>query len=130
MRLNREQLLSLWKRIDMPACEAGMRLVEEFLVSCGEVVDRFGEEGPEDRLAQITEKYTLMVDHGNLCDDCKEAEGMGPDGVDERPEQDELSPVDENSADYKAGFEAGQHLEPLDSSKSKVWQRGWADAED
>jgi hypothetical protein len=130
MRLNREQLLSLWKPEDMPACEAGMQLVEEFLVSCGEAVDRFGEEGPEDRLAQITEKYTLMVDHGNLCDDCNEAERPQSDGENERPEEDKLAAVDETSADYKAGFEAGQNLEPSNSSKSMEWQRGWADAEE
>lgn len=47
-----------------------MQLVEAFLVNCGEAVDRFGDEGPEDRLAQITESYMVLVDHGNLCDNC------------------------------------------------------------
>jgi hypothetical protein len=56
MRLNREKLLGLWDLEDIPACKAGMQLVEAFLVSCGQAVDRFGEEGPEDRLAQISGK--------------------------------------------------------------------------
>jgi hypothetical protein len=71
MRLNREKLLSLWELEDMPVCDAGMQMVEGFLVTCGEAIDRFREEGPEDRLAQTTESYMTMVDHGNLCDDCK-----------------------------------------------------------
>lgn len=130
MRLNREKLLSLWDLEDMPACDADMQLVEAFLVSCGEAVDRFGEEGPEDRLAQITASYMALVDHGNLCDDCNEAEVSEPIEANERPEEDKLSPVDETSSDYKAGFQAGLNLEPLDDSKSAVWQRGWADAEE
>jgi hypothetical protein len=130
MRLNREKLLRLWVLEDMPACKAGMHLVEAFLVSCGEAVDRFGEEGPEDRLAQITASYMLMVDHGNLCDDCNEEEVPQSDGAIDGPEEDNLPPVDETSADYKAGFKAGQNLEPLNPSKPTVWQRGWADAEE
>ena len=130
MRLNREKLLSLWDLEDMPACDAGMQLVEAFLVSYGEAIDRFGEEGPEDRLAQITASYMAIVDHGNICDDCNEAEVPESVEVNERPEEDKLPPVDETSADYKAGFQAGQNLEPLDPSKSAVWQRGWADAEE
>ena len=46
------------------------------------------------------------------------------------PEPDELPLVDETSADYKDGFQAGTDLQPLDETKSVVWQRGWADAED
>jgi hypothetical protein len=130
MRLDREKLLSLWDLEDMPACDAGMQLVEAFLVSCGEAIDRFGEEGPEDRLAQITESYMRMVDHGNLCDDCNEAEVLEYVEANERPEKDELPPVDEKSADYIAGFQAGQNLKPSDPAKSAVWQRGWADAEE
>jgi len=130
MRLDREKLLSLCDLEDMPACDAGIQLVEAFLVSCGEAIDRFGEEGPEDRLAQITASCMAIVDHGNICDDCNEAEVPESVEVNERPEEDKLPPVDETSADYKAGFQAGQNLEPLDPSKSAVWQRGWADAEE
>ena len=130
MRLNREKLLSLWELEDMPMCDAGMRTVEAFLVTCSEAIDRFGEEGPEDRLAQMTESYMTMVDHGNLCDDCKEAEVPKSGGANDRPEDDKLSPVDKKSTDYKAGFQADKHLEPLHSSQSTVWQRGWTDAEE
>jgi hypothetical protein len=87
-----------------------MQLLEEFLVSCGEAVDRLGEEGPEDRPAQITEKYMLLVDHGNLCEDCNEAEGPQSEGADERPKEDKLAPVEETFANYRAGFQAGQNL--------------------
>jgi hypothetical protein len=45
MRLNREKLLNLWDLEDMPACDAGMQLVESFLMSCGEAVDRFWRRG-------------------------------------------------------------------------------------
>ncbi|RXH54039.1 hypothetical protein [Granulicella sibirica] len=48
----------------------------------------------------------------------------------EMQEADSLPPVDETSADYKAGFETGVDLQPLDETKSLTWQRGWADAED
>ncbi|MDW5266960.1 MULTISPECIES: hypothetical protein [Acidobacteriaceae] len=130
MRLNREKLLNLWDLEDMPACDAGMQLVQAFLLSCGEAVDRFGEEGPEDRLAQITASYMALVDHGNICDDCNEAEVPAPVEATERAEEDKLQPVDESSDDYKQGFRAGENLEPLDDSKSAVWQRGWADAEE
>ena len=115
MRLNKEKLLSLWDLEDMPACDAGTKLVEAFLVTCGEAIDRFGEEGPEDRLAQITASYMALVNHGNKCN---EAEVTEPD-VNERPEEDRLPPVDETSADYKAGFQAGQNLEPLDDQNRR-----------
>ena len=89
-----------------------------------------GEEGPEDRLTQIAASYMAMADHGNICDDCNEAEVPESVGVNEQPEEDELPPVNETSADYKEGSQAGQNLEPLDPTKSAVWQRGWADAEE
>ena len=59
-----------------------------------------------------------------------EAEVPESIGVNDRPEEDKLPPVDEKSADYKKGFRAGQNLAPSDSSKTTVWQRGWADAEE
>jgi hypothetical protein len=74
MHLSREKLLSLWDLEDMPACETGMHLAEAFLLSCGEALDRFGEEEPEGRIAEITASYMAMVDHGDMCDDCKEAD--------------------------------------------------------
>lgn len=49
---------------------------------------------------------------------------------DNAPQPDELPFVDETSADYKAGFQAGTDLQPLDETKPLAWQRGWADAED
>jgi hypothetical protein len=48
----------------------------------------------------------------------------------EMPEIDDLPPVDETSPDYKAGFQAVKDLLPCDESKSALWQRGWADAEE
>lgn len=72
MPLSREKLLSLWNLEEVPTCDAGMQLAETFLVSCGEALDRFGEEEPEDRLAQINATYMAMVEHGDLCDKCKE----------------------------------------------------------
>jgi hypothetical protein len=72
MRLRREQLLSLWELEDMPACEAGMKFIEGFLTTCGEAVDRFGEEEPADRLTQIEAAYMEMVEHADTCADCKE----------------------------------------------------------
>ena len=72
MRLNREKLLTLWNTEDLPACESGMQLAEAFLLSCAEGVNSFGEEEPADRLTEITASYTAMVEHGSLCDNCKE----------------------------------------------------------
>jgi hypothetical protein len=90
----------------------------------------FGEEGLEDRLAQITASYMAPVDHGNICDDCNEAKVPEPVASTERAKGDKLPPVDETSHDYKQGFRADENLEPLDDSKSAGWQRGWADAEE
>lgn len=73
MRLRREQLLSLWDVEDMPACEAGMKYIEDFLVSCGEAVDRLGREEPADRVTEVEAAYMAMIEHADVCDDCKEA---------------------------------------------------------
>jgi hypothetical protein len=72
MRLRREKLLSLWELEDMLACEAGMKFIEEFLTTCGEAVDRCGEEEPADRITQIEAAYMEMVEHADACADCKE----------------------------------------------------------
>ena len=61
-----------------------------------------------------------LDDHGNLCDDCKEADVQQSNGSNERPDADKLPSVDEKSPDSKAGFKAGQDLEPIDSSKSAI----------
>jgi hypothetical protein len=130
MHLSREKLFSLWNLEDMPACDTGMRLAEVFLVSCGEAIRRFGEEDPDNRITEITTSYMAMVDHGNVCDDCNEADVPEQMEVNERPEEDDLPPVDKTSADYKEGFQAGIELKPMDESRSAVWRRGWADAEE
>lgn len=72
MRLRREQLLSLWEIEGMPACEAGMKFIEAFLTTCGEAVDRFGEEEPADRITQVEAAYTEMVEHADACAGCRE----------------------------------------------------------
>ena len=130
MRLNREKLLTMWNADDQPACESGMQLAEAFLLNCAEAINRFGEEEPADRITEITASYTAMVEHGDLCDDCKEANLSEQVNTNELAESDDLPSVDETSPDYKAGFQAGTDLLPCDESKSAAWQRGWADAEE
>ena len=71
MRLNRDKLLTLWSTDDLPVCAGGMQLAQDFLLSCAEAVNRFGEEEPADRVTEITASYTAMVEHGDLCDNCK-----------------------------------------------------------
>ena len=50
------------------------------------------------------------------------------DKINEMPEPDDLSPVHDDSAEYKAGFEAGKQGKPSDG-KTVDWHRGWADAQ-
>jgi hypothetical protein len=53
-----------------------------------------------------------------------------------RPVPDDTEPFmlhkrpDEEVADYDKGFEAGQKGGQNDDTKSKAWQRGWAEAQE
>jgi hypothetical protein len=70
--MDRTALLALWDIEEMPACEEGMMLAQAFLESCGEGVNKLGTEDPSDRITDITDCYTAMVEHGIDCDSCKE----------------------------------------------------------
>jgi hypothetical protein len=48
---------------------------------------------------------------------------------DDLPEHDEVPPADEESFEYKAGFQAGTDGEACISGNPD-WQRGWADAQE
>jgi hypothetical protein len=50
-----------------------MKYIEDLLVSCGEAVDRLGREEPADRLTEVEAAYMAMIEHVDVCDDCKEA---------------------------------------------------------
>jgi hypothetical protein len=51
------------------------------------------------------------------------------DKINELPEPDEIPPANEDSAEYKAGFQAGKEGKPSDG-KTVDWHRGWADAQE
>jgi hypothetical protein len=51
------------------------------------------------------------------------------DKINELPEADELPPANEDSAEYKEGFQAGKEGKPSDG-KTIDWHRGWADAQE
>ena len=51
------------------------------------------------------------------------------DKINELPELDELLTANEDSAEYKAGFQAGKEGKPSDG-KTVDWRRGWADAQE
>ena len=51
------------------------------------------------------------------------------DKINQLPEPDELPPANEHSAEYKAGFHAGEEGKPSDG-KTVDWHRGWADAQE
>lgn len=70
--MDKEAFLNLWSTEELPACEAGMELARTFVVTAAEGVDKLGTEEPEDRLAQITQAYMTMVNHGIDCDNCNE----------------------------------------------------------
>jgi hypothetical protein len=43
MRIDRTQLLALWKLDELPACEEGMELAARFLGRAGETVEKLDE---------------------------------------------------------------------------------------
>jgi hypothetical protein len=49
--------------------------------------------------------------------------------IDDLPEPHPLPIADEDSAEYKAGFQAGEDGEPC-CAGSLDWQHGWADAQE
>jgi hypothetical protein len=51
------------------------------------------------------------------------------DKINELPEPDDLPSANEDSAEYKAGFQAGKEGKPSDG-KTVDWHRGWADAQE
>jgi hypothetical protein len=51
------------------------------------------------------------------------------DEINELPEPDDIPPTNEDSAEYKAGFQAGKDGKPSDGS-TVDWHRGWADAQE
>jgi hypothetical protein len=51
------------------------------------------------------------------------------DEINELPEPDDLPPADEDSAEYRAGFQAGKQGKPSDRN-TVDWHRGWADAQE
>jgi hypothetical protein len=71
MPIESNALLALWDSKTSPP--VGMELAKAFLETCGEGVDRLGEE-PADRITQITASYTAMVEPGSSRDDGNEVE--------------------------------------------------------
>jgi hypothetical protein len=51
------------------------------------------------------------------------------DKIDELPAPHDLPLTNEDSAEYKAGFQAGKDGKPSDGS-TVDWHRGWADAQE
>jgi hypothetical protein len=51
------------------------------------------------------------------------------DEISELPEPDDIPPAEEDSAEYKAGFQAGKQGRPSDGN-TVDWHRGWADAQE
>jgi hypothetical protein len=70
-----------------------------------------------------------LIDHGTLCELYNEVWHGRMDKINELPEPDELPPADEDSTEYKAGFQAGKEGKPSDG-KTVDWHRGWADAQE
>jgi hypothetical protein len=70
-----------------------------------------------------------MVDHGTLCDQYNEVDMADIDKINELPEPDDLPSANEDSAEYRAGFQAGKEGKPSDG-KTVDWHRGWADAQE
>lgn len=125
--MDQKALLALWELDDIPACEVGMKLAQEFLVAAGEGVNRMGVEEPADRITELTAAYMAMIDHGADCDNCNE--------VDELRERDDIPEDSEEKgtaylADREIGFQAGLDGAEMNDTKSKGWQRGWADAQE
>jgi hypothetical protein len=56
-------------------------------------------------------------------------EGDMADKFNELPAPDEFPPADEESDEYKAGFQAGKNSKPSDG-KTLDWHRGWAEAQE
>jgi hypothetical protein len=70
--MDHNKLLALWSTDDLPACLEGMMLAQDYLISCGEGVNRLGIEEPLDRMNDIQTCYMALVEHGVGCVDCNE----------------------------------------------------------
>jgi hypothetical protein len=51
------------------------------------------------------------------------------DKINELPAPDEIPPTNEESDEYRAGFQAGKNGKPSDG-KTVDWHPGWADAQE
>jgi hypothetical protein len=72
MPIDPDALLNLWSLEEMPACDEGMMLARAFLESCGQGVARIGAEEAAYRLTDITDTYTMLVEHVSHCEKCRE----------------------------------------------------------
>jgi hypothetical protein len=124
--MDHKKLLDLWEIDEMPACQEGMKLAQDFLIAAGEAVNRLGVEEPEDRITALNTAYMALAEHGDGCDDCNENDLPERDDIPADPTESEP----EYQADRKIGFQAGLDGHEADDSKSAGWQRGWADAQE
>ncbi len=72
MPIDRDQLLSLWKLEELPACDVGMELVKAFLESCGRAVDTIQTANSNASIASVLAHWKELVAHSDVCDKCNE----------------------------------------------------------
>ena len=66
--MDRYDLLKLWDMRNVPLCDEGLDLAGDFLVSCGQAVDKINlGHSPADR-----QSFNLLVMHSNTCSNCNE----------------------------------------------------------
>ena len=73
MRMEQNQLLSLWSLEIPPGCDEGMVHVRTFLEAAGECVNNLGLGRTSGNLASLLIAHKTMVAHSDRCRQCNEA---------------------------------------------------------
>jgi len=74
MRVEQNQLLSLWTLEIPPGCDEGMVHVRTFLEAAGECVINLGLGRTSGNLASLLIAHRTMVAHSDRCRECAEAQ--------------------------------------------------------
>jgi hypothetical protein len=123
MPVDLNTVIKIWPLDEIPFCERGAELAREYVISSTDALTNFGMEGPADRITEISTAYMALVEHGSSCPACQEVDS------DYVPE-DAMVQEQKDDPDHHIGFEAGSAGAKLDTTKSRAWQQGWADAQE
>ncbi len=70
--MNRDDLLKLWDMSNVPLCDEGLDLAGDFLVSCGQAVDKIDMGNSPVNRHEFNLLFNRLVAHSNTCPKCNE----------------------------------------------------------